>query len=93
MTAQMESLGRNSLRVQVSSYVPICRMIETGVGIGVIPESAAQRYRDTMRLVTVPLQEPWAIRERSLLVRELDAMPGCVRELMDSFVKSQRRED
>lgn len=90
MTAQVERLGRNfPMRIQVSSYEAICRMIETGVGVGVIPESAAARYRDTMRLVTVPLEEPWAIRERSLLVRELDAMPGCVKELIDSFIKSQ----
>lgn len=83
MTAQVEELGRTlSMRVHLSSYEAICRMIESGVGIGVIPESAAVRYRRTMRIVTVPLEEPWAIRERSLLVRELEGMPGCVRDLI-----------
>ncbi|HKT99877.1 MAG TPA: LysR family transcriptional regulator [Paraburkholderia sp.] len=86
VTAQVENLGRTlSMRVQLSSYEAICRMIESGVGIGIIPESAAVRHRRTMRLVTVPLGEPWAIRERSLLVRELDGMPGCVRDLMDTL--------
>ncbi|MCG5074141.1 LysR family transcriptional regulator [Paraburkholderia tagetis] len=86
VTAQVENLGRTlSMRVQLSSYEAICRMIESGVGIGIIPESAAVRHRRTMRLVTVPLGESWAIRERSLLVRELDGMPGCVRDLMDTL--------
>lgn len=83
VTSQVERIGRVfPLRVQLSSYEAICRMIESGVGIGIIPESAAARHRKTMNLITVPLQDPWAIRERSVLVRELDAMPGCVRSLM-----------
>ncbi|HCW96348.1 MAG TPA: LysR family transcriptional regulator, partial [Pseudomonas sp.] len=28
------------------------------------------------------LDEPWAVRERSILVRELDALPGSVRALI-----------
>jgi len=86
ITKQVERLGRTlPTRVQLSSYEAICRMIESGVGIGIIPESAAVRHRRTMRLITVPLEEPWAIRERSLLVRELEAMPGCVRDLMEAL--------
>lgn len=86
MTSQVERLGRTlPLRIQLSSYEAMCRMIESGVGIGIIPDSAAVRHRRTMRLITVPLEEPWAIRERSLLVRELDAMPGCVRSLMEAL--------
>jgi len=86
VTSQVEELGRKMpMRVQLSSYEAICRMIESGVGIGIIPESAALRHRRTMRIVTVPLEESWAIRERSLLVRELDGMPGCVRELVETL--------
>jgi len=90
VTAQVERLGRTfPTRIQVSSYEAICRMIETGVGIGIIPESAAQRHCRTMRLVTRPLKEPWAIRERSMLVRELEAMPGCVKELVERLRKPE----
>lgn len=86
VTSQVDDLGRTlSMRVQLSSYEAICRMIESGVGIGIIPESAAARHRRTMRLVTVPLEESWAIRERSLLVRELEGIPGCVRDLIETL--------
>jgi DNA-binding transcriptional LysR family regulator len=86
VTAHVRELGRTlPMRIQLSSYEAICRMIESGVGIGIIPESAAVRHRQTMRIVTVPLKEPWAIRERSLLVRELEGMPGCVRDLMETL--------
>jgi DNA-binding transcriptional LysR family regulator len=90
VTAQVERLGRTfPMRIQVSSYEAICRMIESGVGIGIIPESAAQRHCRTMRLVTLPLKETWAIRERSMLVRELEAMPGCVKELVERLRKPE----
>lgn len=80
---QVERLGETlSLRIQMSSFEAICRMIEAGVGIGIIPESAARRHSRTMQLATVTLDETWAVRERSILVRELDALPGSVRALI-----------
>ncbi|CAM3873624.1 LysR substrate-binding domain-containing protein [Ectopseudomonas alcaliphila] len=81
---QVEKLGGNlALRIQVSSFEAICRMIEGGVGIGIIPESAARRHSCTMQLAILQLDEAWAVRERSMLVRELDALPGSVRALID----------
>jgi len=87
---QVEKLGGQlSLRIQVSSFEAVCRMIEAGVGIGIIPESAARRHSRTMQLALVALDEPWAVRERSILVRELDALPGSVRALIATLVPAQ----
>ena len=75
------------VRIQVRSFEAMCRMIEAGVGIGILPESAARRHSKTMELAILELDEPWAIRERSLLVRHLDGLPGCVRALVDDVVR------
>ena len=81
---QVEKLGGNlALRIQVSSFEAICRMIEGGVGIGIIPESAARRHSRTMQLAILQLDEASAVRERSMPVRELDALPGSVRALIE----------
>jgi DNA-binding transcriptional LysR family regulator len=91
VATQVERLGGTlPFRIQVSSYEALCRMIEAGVGVGIIPESAATRHSRTMRLVTVALQEPWARRERSLLVRQGEVMPTCVRELVNKIRESQQ---
>ena len=83
----VERIGKSlSLRIQVSSFEAICRMVEAGVGIGIIPESAAIRHSRTMQLVAIELDEPWAVRERSILVRELDALPGTVRALIATLM-------
>jgi len=90
----VERLGLNlSLRIQVSSFEAICRMVEAGVGIGVLPESAAMRHSRTMQLVTIELDEPWAVRERSILVRELDALPGTVRAVIATLMPERTEAD
>lgn len=83
----VERIGQSlALRIQMSSFEAICRMVEAGVGIGIIPESSAMRHSHTMNLVTIELDEPWAVRERSILVRELDALPGTVRALIATLM-------
>lgn len=89
---RVEQMGEQlSLRIQVSSFEAICRMIEGGVGIGVIPQSAARRHSRTMKLATIELDEPWAIRERSLLVRDLEALPSCLRALIEELQRVGRQ--
>jgi len=83
---QFERDGRIlPLRIQVYSFESICRMIEAGVGIGVVPDSAAQRYRRTMRLDIVELDEPWVVRERSILVRNTHDLQPCTRALIEAI--------
>lgn len=78
-----EELGSHlHWRIQLASFEAVCRMVEVGVGISVVPESAALRHSKTMELSVLPLTESWAVRERSILVRELDGLPGCMRQLI-----------
>ena len=39
-----------------------------------------------MKLHTIELNEAWAIRERSMLVRDLEALPGSVRALIATLL-------
>jgi DNA-binding transcriptional LysR family regulator len=71
------------LRIQVRSFEAMCRLVEANVGVAVLPQSAALRHSRTMRLAIVELDEPWAIRERSIAVQNLNALPHYARELVD----------
>ena len=77
---------RLQIRIQVRSFEAMCRMIETGVGIGVVPLSVALRHRKTMQLEIIELTDPWAIRERAVIVRDLEGLPGCARALIDELI-------
>lgn len=84
---KVKDMGKSlPLRIQVLGFEPACRMIEAGVGIGVLPESCALRYQRTQAIRLVELEDDWAQRERSIVVRELEALPSCGRELIEAIV-------
>ncbi|AEG92752.1 LysR substrate-binding domain-containing protein [Ramlibacter tataouinensis] len=86
-----EALGRPlKLRIQLSSFDAMCRMVGAGVGIGIVPESAARRNLGPMKLVQIELTDPWRVRERHVLVREGEALPAYAQSLVDTLVAHYR---
>lgn len=51
------------LRVQMQGFEAVCRMIEAGMGIGVLPHHAAQAYLAGMGLELRLLSDAWAKRQ------------------------------
>ena len=54
------------VRIQVSSFDGICRMIEAGLGIGILPLSSVRAELLGSRLMAVELSDDWA--DRTLFV-------------------------
>ena len=77
---------RMRMRIQVGNFEAGCRMIEAGVGVGILPASAAQRHAQVMAIRIVPLNNAWALREQQICVRSLTALPGFARDLVDLLV-------
>jgi len=77
---------RLHMRIEVGSFEAMCRMIGARVGIGVLPESAARRHRRSESIRIVPLSNDWAVRDLKIIVRDLDALPGFARKLVDALV-------
>lgn len=73
-------------RIQVSNFDSVCRMVEANVGIGILPESAARRHARNLDLKILRLNDDWAARNLIICVRDLDALPGFARELVDLLV-------
>jgi len=69
-------------RVRLRSFDGICRMIESKVGIGIIPATAALRYQKTMEIKCIPLADAWATRQLLLCVRQLEDLPPHSRQLL-----------
>ncbi len=78
------------LRIEVGSFEGACRMVEAGVGVGVVPESAARRHAQAMQIGIVPLADAWALRQMHVCVRSLDALPGFARDLVELLVEDAR---
>lgn len=73
------------LRVQLRSFDVVCRLVEHGVGVGVVPETSARRAAKTMALGIAPLTDDWALRELTLCVRSMDELRPYARELVESL--------
>src|SRR4029079_13955670 len=71
------------LRVQLRSFDAVCRMVECGVGIGVVPESTARRVARTMAIATVGIADAWAVRELTICIRRLAELPPYARQLVN----------
>lgn len=83
-----DNLGkRQKLRIQLGSFDAMCRMIGSGVGIGVVPESAARRNQESMQLALIDLSDAWCVRERYLLVRDRAALPIYAQALVDTLCR------
>jgi DNA-binding transcriptional LysR family regulator len=74
------------LRVELSNFDAVCRMIGAGVGIGVVPESSARRNLADMPLAQVELADEWRVRERFAVVREGEKLPAYAARLIDALV-------
>jgi DNA-binding transcriptional LysR family regulator len=75
------------LRVQLRSFDAVCRMVEAGVGLGIVPETTAQRAARTMAIAVVGLEDPWAARDLTLCIRALKDLPSSARQLVEHLRK------
>jgi DNA-binding transcriptional LysR family regulator len=74
------------LRVQVKSFDVVARMIQAGLGIGVLPEAAVAAFAGSLGLRAIRLTDTWATRRMFVAVRQYAALPGAARQLVDHLV-------
>ena len=72
-----------SFRVRVRTLEAICHMVACGVGLAIVPETAARRCRRSMAIQSVRLSDPWATRQLAICTRDADALPLYARELLE----------
>ncbi len=73
------------LRVQLRSFDAVCRLVECGVGVGVVPATTAARAAKTMKLGVTDLTDDWAIRELTIVVRAEGELRPYAKALVESL--------
>lgn len=87
----VDGLGRPiKLRIQLSSFDAMCRMIGAGVGVGIVPESAARRNQSSADIALIELVDRWSVRERYILVRSREALPRYADALIQTLCSHYR---
>ena len=70
-------------RIQVTGLDAMCRMIDNGLGVGLLPDRAFELMRGVGRLTAVPLTDAWAHRELRVVARDFDTLPVTARLLAE----------
>jgi len=71
------------LRARLPGFDAVCRIVESGIGLAVIPATAARRCRRSMALGVVPLSDRWARRHLIVCVRSFRALPAPAQWLVE----------
>ena len=90
-TALQETLDRHAvragrrlkLRVRLTSFDSIARMVESGIGVAVLPETAARRYQQSMAIHIAALTDGWAPRHFTICVRSFASLPPQAKWLVE----------
>ncbi|HKB81752.1 MAG TPA: LysR substrate-binding domain-containing protein [Burkholderiales bacterium] len=80
-------------RIHVHSFAALCKMIEAGLGIGVLPEGAAKPFVAAKQLRIVKLSDPWAKRHMYVCVRDYESLPAIARKLVDHLRRTKSAVD
>ncbi len=74
------------LRMQVKSFDVVARLVQAGLGLGVLPEATVHTFAGSMGLRSVRLTDGWATRRMYVAVRRQPSLPGAARQLVDHLV-------
>ena len=80
-------------RVQVRSFEAVCRFVQAGLGVGLLPYEAAVGVAADMELAIRLLPEPWAMRRMLLCFRADRTHNPLLQALLDSLSGAGRPHD
>ena len=78
------------VRMETGSFATLCKMVESGLGIGVIPEGIARSFVAGMQLRLIRLNEAWVTRRMYICVRSHQALTPIARKLVNHLIGRER---
>jgi DNA-binding transcriptional LysR family regulator len=74
------------LRIQVNNFEALCSLVDSGVGVAIIPDSVARRHAQRFDIAIVALRDDWAIRDLKIAVRDMQSLAAPARALIEVLV-------
>lgn len=71
------------LRINVPGFDAVCRMVQAGMGIGLVPDRAFEVIGAGLGLRTIGLRDDWARRELKIVVRDVAQLSLTGRLVLD----------
>ena len=74
---------RLKLRIRLNGSDLMCQMVEKGIGLAILPETAARRSQQSMAIRVIPLTDTWSLRHLSICVRSMRSLPIHAQRLVE----------
>ena len=84
--------GRLTFRARLKDFDAVCQMVAAGIGVAVIPETAAKRYAISLPIKIIQLRDPWAHRKLVICVRNVKSLSRPAQQLVE-YLKRQADRD
>src|SRR5262245_43484198 len=78
---------RLKIRVRLNSFDSVARMVESGIALAVLPESAARRFQRSMAIRIVALSDGWAPRHFTICIRRSGSLPSHAKWLLEYLTR------
>jgi molybdate transport repressor ModE-like protein len=78
---------RLKIRVRLNAFDSVARMVESGIGLAVLPESAARRFQRSMAIRIVSLSDGWAARHFTICIRRSRSLPPHAKRLLEYLIR------
>lgn len=82
-----------NVRVRAPGFDAIAQLVAQNAGAAILPLAAAQRLAQSLPLHLIELTERWATRELRVCVRDVGALDGHSRQLLDYLTREFRPGD
>jgi DNA-binding transcriptional LysR family regulator len=79
---------RFKYRVRLRGFEDLCRVIGHGVGVAMMPETAASRAAEKLPIVVLPLNERFSLRPLVVCARRFDELPAYSKRLVEHLCVS-----
>lgn len=84
-----KDLGRPlTYRIRMSSFEGMGEMVSSGIGVGVLPVSLAERFSKKYHYLILPLTDPWARRRICICYKTPDSLSPAMAALLE-FLRVQ----
>jgi DNA-binding transcriptional LysR family regulator len=77
------------LRMHVPGFDAVCRMVQTGMGVSVLPLKVFETIGEPLGLRAVVLDEPWGQRDLIIVVRDVTALSPVSKLLFDHLTSAE----
>lgn len=82
--AQAVRMGvKLKMRVRLRTFEAICQMAADGVGLSIVPETAARRCGRSTKITAIHLADDWATRRLSVCIRAREELTAPARDLFE----------